>query len=868
MSKRKPARTVRLGCERLENRCLMAGDVSLSIQVLDNNRQPVTELDVGEQFVLQVYSQGAWTTTADLTFDSALARLSDDAHFSPLFRNSEGRGVSRFFENGEGRDGHWNLSASAQGADATHDNLKEKHLVLEVSGQALAGGEIVFQLNASSHVVALNGEVVTGDFGYSRIQVGDKLMFPPSPWRNPGNPADVDGNGQVDLEDAIEVFDAIAYELEPDGSLEGFPTLAAPFLDVNGDRLANYTDVMMVLDHLPDQFMPTADRFARHLMDSDFKITFEAINVRTGNPVAAEILEGDILKIRIKASTDSIASIPFGSNILLPDLSQYSMFAESIESANQAPWPKDPTFFVLMNQIGEKKLTFKVNTTDVVRAATLQGQDPTEIPNLLARLNQLLASATIPVTVKPNPNIPNAENKTYTYHQFDNVSVDQAAELLRNGNTKLIVDSTEGLLAGADEGSHVYFLSALAADLITLNDDGSFVFKPWPLQTLYHAVALDYEFPFVIVNSNGTSRVATLKIDGVVVPLVEIRVFAVDQAGNEVTQLVPGQRFTLKATTISNHSAYKLPVTSVHNHNVRDFAFTYQFDSTVATAQSAPIPSTEYFTEFLRLGEENGKLILVTEKIPASMKLKDGKYNADFRGYTMASTLAPVTLFEQEMIANAVGQLNVKLDELTSTTGFDVKAIQVKLPKIEVVGSPSLTQNFLNPKDVNDDKKITASDALLVINGLNSLTGSLDRASTLAKTVTPGHHLDVNADGRLTASDALFIINELNLPIGNRATQLELVDSSTSRFGIEMNPTRSNESLVVRILGANPDSSYQVKLDGHSVGQVETDQRGRGRLVVNKDTLTQVMLTKQVGKQSVRLEVGSLISTDLSIDLN
>ena len=107
-----------------------------------------------------------------------------------------------------------------------------------------------------------------------------------------------------------------------------------------------------------------------------------------------------------------------------------------------------------------------------------------------------------------------------------------------------------------------------------------------------------------------------------------------------------------------------------------------------------------------------------------------------------------------------------------------------------------------------------------MINGLNSLAGSLDRASTLAKTVTLGHHLDVNADGRLTASDALFIINELNLPTGNRATQLQLADTNTSKFGIEMNPTRPNESLVVRMLGATPDSSYQVMVDGHNVGKV------------------------------------------------
>ncbi len=874
MSKRKPARTVRLGCERLESRCLMAGDATFSIQVLDTSRMPVSELDIGEQFVLQIYSQGTWGPLADLTFDSALAKLSDDAQFSPLF--PERHSFSRFDE----RDGNWRLSAFAQGEGATHDNLKEKHLVMEVSGQALAGGEIVFQLNADSGVVGLDGEFVTADFGYARVQIGDKTLFPASPWRNPGNPADVDGNGQVDLKDAGEVLDTIAYDLGPDGSLERLPKLVAPFSDVSGDRLINYDDLMMVMDHLPSQPSPSANRFARHLMDPDFKITFEATNLRTGEQVAQEVLEGDVLRVRLKASTNRHKTIEVQSNLFSPDLRQYDLLTEveEFESLSIVPWP-DPVFFVQMNKLGEKTLTIQINTSVAFRAAQALGLDFTEIPNYLSRLNKLVADAAIPLTVKANANRPEAADKTYTYNQFENVTVEQAAKLISSGKTDLVVGKTEGLLGASPvAGSRAYFVSpgylasSIVDDWVELNDDGSFSFRPFSpghaLHSVYHTLNNDLEFKYVIINPSGTSQVAKFRIDGVAVPFIEIRVFAVDQAGNEVTQLAPGQRFTLKATTVSNLSAYNVPATSVHNHNVLGFKFRYQFDRTVGTAQSAPAPNTDYYTEFHRLSEKDGKLTVIAEKIPASMKLDGGKYIADFKGYTLASTFAPVSLFEHEMIANAVGQLNVKLDNLTSTADFDPSAIRLDVSKIEVVGEPSLSQNFLNPKDVNDDKKITATDALLVINGLSNLAGKVDRALTLARNFAPGHHLDVNADGMLSASDALSIINELNLAIDNRATQMQLTDSSSNKFGIEMNPTRSNESLVVRMLGATPEASYPVLLDGRNVGQVTTDQRGRGRLVVNKDTLSQVMLSKQSSNQTVRLEVGSLIATDLSIDLN
>lgn len=67
-------------------------------------------------------------------------------------------------------------------------------------------------------------------------------------------------------------------------------------------------------------------------------------------------------------------------------------------------------------------------------------------------------------------------------------------------------------------------------------------------------------------------------------------------------------------------------------------------------------------------------------------------------------------------------------------------------------------QNTVDPVDVNQDGSLTALDALLVINEINSVRGI--RELTANEVGIP--LIDVNADRWLTALDALLVINELN----------------------------------------------------------------------------------------------------------
>ena len=64
--------------------------------------------------------------------------------------------------------------------------------------------------------------------------------------------------------------------------------------------------------------------------------------------------------------------------------------------------------------------------------------------------------------------------------------------------------------------------------------------------------------------------------------------------------------------------------------------------------------------------------------------------------------------------------------------------------------------NFEMPSDVNGDARVSASDALAVINFLGK---SQDAEG---ESLTTNMFVDVNADGNVTAVDALQVVNEMS----------------------------------------------------------------------------------------------------------
>ena len=70
--------------------------------------------------------------------------------------------------------------------------------------------------------------------------------------------------------------------------------------------------------------------------------------------------------------------------------------------------------------------------------------------------------------------------------------------------------------------------------------------------------------------------------------------------------------------------------------------------------------------------------------------------------------------------------------------------------------------NDLNPLDTNVDGKVSALDALVVINALGR--GDIDSSSNPLRVVAAlnGYRLDASGDGDISALDALRVINGLN----------------------------------------------------------------------------------------------------------
>ncbi len=136
--------------------------------------------------------------------------------------------------------------------------------------------------------------------------------------------------------------------------------------------------------------------------------------------------------------------------------------------------------------------------------------------------------------------------------------------------------------------------------------------------------------------------------------------------------------------------------------------------------------------------------------------------------------------------------------------------------------------NFLSPHDVNDDSRVSATDALVVINHV-SRSDSQDTA----------YFEDVNDDGIVSARDALNIINELS----RYRSSSSRADEAIARFyrddgvrvKVEFEIEDSEVELEVKVQNAAPNESFDVLIDGVSIGQLTTNGRGRGELEFGSD---------------------------------
>ncbi len=143
-----------------------------------------------------------------------------------------------------------------------------------------------------------------------------------------------------------------------------------------------------------------------------------------------------------------------------------------------------------------------------------------------------------------------------------------------------------------------------------------------------------------------------------------------------------------------------------------------------------------------------------------------------------------------------------------------------------------VAHNFLFPHDVDDDGSVTPLDALVVINRLNH--GGDDSRSAERQ-----FH-DVDDDSQVTPLDALILINDINsnsaAPVGNglHVAKSSVLNTANARVRVELETEGPETELNIRMDHAPVSSSFEVSLNDIALGQLVTDARGRGKMVLSQ----------------------------------
>lgn len=133
-----------------------------------------------------------------------------------------------------------------------------------------------------------------------------------------------------------------------------------------------------------------------------------------------------------------------------------------------------------------------------------------------------------------------------------------------------------------------------------------------------------------------------------------------------------------------------------------------------------------------------------------------------------------------------------------------------------------LGHNFLLPADVDGNDDVQPRDALAVINLLSAGDDSKSGRQWFA---------DVNDDGIASPSDALRVINELALRQHSQPPLAMVLDGNgETRVRVELEVGQQDAELEVRMIGGPAGETLDVSIDGQVIGQLQTNDRGQGRL--------------------------------------
>ena len=269
-------------------------------------------------------------------------------------------------------------------------------------------------------------------------------------------------------------------------------------------------------------------------------------------------------------------------------------------------------------------------------------------------------------------------------------------------------------------------------------------------------------FTYVIVSGDGVRSVAEVTLalgQADADDIVEIDFGLVDQNGNPITSVNPGQTFGVQVfvediRTTGNTAVFAAYLDILYNSDLinpvpvttgrYDFsvAFGPDFDATagVGTAIRDGI-----IDEFGTLSNETNPNIdpntINEPNLMATLFFTAGSVTSSTTTQVIGSP-ADSSPFQDTLLFDR--DLEVPVSQIT----YNVLNIQIN------PGSP--LQNFALPEDVNNDGFVTPSDALSVINTLAA------EASGEGESVRSHFYTDVNGDYETTARDALKVINYLS----------------------------------------------------------------------------------------------------------
>jgi hypothetical protein len=831
---------------------MLASDllVAIDLAVVGSDGQPTSRIEVGDTFTLrgstrdlQQQGEGVFAAYTDVTYDVALV----EAVGSPLVSDGFPHAIS-----GDATTAGV-LNEVGGFRDFQHGFVDTGNDVLfEMAFVAQGPGEVIFAANPADDVVAHDVLLVGLDvpvlpheveYGYARLQIGNPTEHPPSPWRNPVNPFDVNNDGEETDADAAQIEDELdavgPSELPAVDSAAGPP----PYFDITGDGFLGQDDLESMRERLfaperptpPAQTPPSSDpadsffELARQTLTSLAEIgtpvRLEVVNTRTGE-VAGDVKTGDILRVRA-----------FIMN--LDDASDRAAAFTTLAAANVTKLVFDPNQFwefpgsrydfdprAHLHQFGEGALLETHLVANAEGTATIstrfeynpgpQGMSmPDDVVDLLAAT---IVHQAVDIEISGQGQ-PTARADTYSF----------------GNEVPLVVSAENGLLANDQASPSGQPLRAQLVSLpnprtdkgnVTVAEDGSFVYQP---RSGYRGRD---EFQYVAISDEGTSNVATVTVTGELPPVAKVLVRPIDENGQLLTTVNVGQEFFLLGIVEDFRGSPNGDPRGVYRVNMQ-----VQFTSSLL--------------------EVNGDVEL------------DSVYNAFSWGETSVSSdsiqvhghsgLTATGPGEQEvfrvpMLATEAGQADLTISSLDNVQlmRFGVPRVQDHIQVVDatLTVAHNQWQNPENPLDTNADGDVAPLDALLGLNSLNhrgAITLRADNINWEGKRV----YLDNNGDKNHTPGDVLVVVNHLNLGAENAAETTPVV----AHTKIASTPALTPKPSQNRDTSLSAENSRQSAVDGQTASPLPPADSFVDRLHVDPP--------KSGGEQLNSEELLTLLAADI-----